>query len=58
MMLLVCGFALGALSASLLLNRSFLNFLVYRPEPMEQEPVEKGEEVLLIDMKDYEKIND
>ena len=58
MMLMVCGIALGALSASLLLNRNFLKFLVDNAQPMEQELVEKGEETLLVATKDYEKIND
>jgi hypothetical protein len=54
---MVCSFALGALSASLLLNKNFLKFLVDSAQPVERELIEKGEETLLVATKDYEKLN-
>lgn len=45
-MLMVCGLALITLSASLLLNRNFLTFLVYTPQVVQKEIIEKEEALL------------
>lgn len=55
LMLTVCGFALVALSISLLLNRNFLNFLVYTPVVIQQEHIVKEEELLQLEKEDQQK---